>query len=176
MRLYVASSWKNRDQPLVVGALREAGHTVYDFRHPPEDAAFAWRDIGVEAGHTTIGAFREALRHPDARAGALADFGGIAGAEACVLVLPAGRSAHLEAGVFIGSGRPVYVLSHEEFTPELVYWHAKALCANFAELLAALRDGADAPPCGNRAPHEPHDAPPRGNPDDEGYDWCPGVP
>ena len=33
----------------------------------------------------------------------------------------------------------------------------------------------DPPPCGDRAPHQPHDAPPRDDPDDYGYDWCPGV-
>lgn len=138
MKLYVASSWKNGAQPAVVGALREAGHVVYDFRNPPGDAGFAWRDLGVEAGHTEIGPFREALRHPDAVRGARADFRGIEESEACVLLLPCGRSAHLEAGVFIGSGRPVYVLSYEPFTPELVYYHARALCSTVAELVQAL--------------------------------------
>ena len=39
MKIYVASSWRNERQPDVVQALRNAGHDVYDFRHPHgEDA------------------------------------------------------------------------------------------------------------------------------------------
>ena len=33
MNIYVASSWRNQKQPDVVTALRENGHTVYDFKH-----------------------------------------------------------------------------------------------------------------------------------------------
>lgn len=46
MRIYVASSWRNKIQPSVVVALREAGHEVYDFRNPREgDTGFHWSDI-----------------------------------------------------------------------------------------------------------------------------------
>jgi hypothetical protein len=34
VRVYVASSWRNGQQPAVVAALRAAGHEVYDFREP----------------------------------------------------------------------------------------------------------------------------------------------
>jgi hypothetical protein len=34
---------------------------------------------------------------------------------------------------------------------------------------------ADGPPCGNRRPHGVHHSPPRENPDDYGWDWCPGI-
>ncbi len=34
MKLYVASSWRNKEQPVVVEMLRQAGHEVYDFRAP----------------------------------------------------------------------------------------------------------------------------------------------
>ena len=41
MKIYLASSWKNTDQPDLVEALRNAGHDVYDFRNPtPDDAGF----------------------------------------------------------------------------------------------------------------------------------------
>ena len=32
MRIYVASSWRNPTQPVMVTTLRDAGHEVYDFR------------------------------------------------------------------------------------------------------------------------------------------------
>ena len=31
MRVYVASSWRNEHQPIVVSCLRDAGYQVYDF-------------------------------------------------------------------------------------------------------------------------------------------------
>lgn len=34
MKIYVASSWKNRVQPHVVKMLRAFGHEVYDFKNP----------------------------------------------------------------------------------------------------------------------------------------------
>lgn len=33
-RIYVASSWRNNVQPLVVQTLRVAGLDVYDFKNP----------------------------------------------------------------------------------------------------------------------------------------------
>ena len=42
-KIYVASSWRNREQPSVVKALREAGHEVYDFRNPAPDGQAARR-------------------------------------------------------------------------------------------------------------------------------------
>lgn len=36
MKVYVASSWRNKLQPDVVAIIRAAGHEVYDFRNPEE--------------------------------------------------------------------------------------------------------------------------------------------
>ena len=45
--------------------------------------------------------------------------------DAAVLVLPAGRSAHLEAGYMVGCGKPVYILWDETpKLPEIWYWVA----------------------------------------------------
>ena len=46
--------------------------------------------------------------------------------DACLLLLPSGRSAHLEAGWSLGAGKAVAVLCHycldpDEFEPELMY-------------------------------------------------------
>ena len=42
-------------------------------------------------------------------------------ADACVLVLPCGRSAHLEAGWFVGAGKPLHILQLDREEPELMY-------------------------------------------------------
>lgn len=45
MKIYVASSWRNERQNVVVKALLAAGHDVYDFKNPPNGSAFAWSQI-----------------------------------------------------------------------------------------------------------------------------------
>lgn len=46
--IYVASSWRNHTQPIVVDALRNEGFEVYDFKNPPNETGFAWKEIGLE--------------------------------------------------------------------------------------------------------------------------------
>jgi hypothetical protein len=45
-RIYLASSWRNERQPVVLRALRHFGHEVYDFRNPgPGEHGFQWSEI-----------------------------------------------------------------------------------------------------------------------------------
>lgn len=141
-RIYVASSWRNAIQPQVVQILRAAGHEVYDFRNPPNRAGFAWRDIEEGWESWTPERFREMLNHPDAIAGYQADFDGMRWADACLLVMPCGRSAHLEAGYFWGAQKPLLILL-ESGEPELMYRSATMLCTSMQEVLAGLSDLAE---------------------------------
>ncbi|MFW5920202.1 MAG: hypothetical protein ACOCUS_00075, partial [Polyangiales bacterium] len=68
--------------------------------------------------------FRQALRHPIAVDGFESDRAGLEWCDRLVLLLPCGRSAHLEAGWAAGSGRPVHVLLADG-EPELMYLLAK---------------------------------------------------
>lgn len=118
MRIYVASSWRNERQPSIVEQLRAAGHEVYDFRHPPrgDHLGFSWSEVDPEWKSWRTDQYIRALEHPVARAGFDSDFGAMQEAEGCVLVLPSGRSAHLEAGYFVGAGKPLWiVLAEHEF-------------------------------------------------------------
>jgi hypothetical protein len=122
MRIYVASSWRCARQPEVVAALRAAGHEVYDFRNPrPGDQGFHWSEIDAEWQTWTPKQFRAALGHPIAKSGFGSDFAAMEWAEACVLVLPCVRSAHLEAGWFAGAGKRLVILLAEGCEPELMY-------------------------------------------------------
>lgn len=108
MRLYVASSWRNPYQQEAVAVLRAEGHEVYDFRNPGQgDTGFSWREISPGWEGWSPAEWREALRHPVAVHGFRNDFEAMRWAEACVLVLPSGRSSHLEAGYMAGEGKPV---------------------------------------------------------------------
>lgn len=139
MKIYVASSWRNKAQPGVVAMLRKVGHEVYDFRHPPHGrGGFAWSDIDPEWQQWTAKQYREALSTSIANDGYLSDMDGMEWADACVLVLPCGRSAHLEAGWFCGQGKPVFVLTQDGEEPELMAKMCTAICVDWYDLLETL--------------------------------------
>lgn len=119
MKIYVASSWRNKHQPRVVKALRAQGHEVYDFMD--KNSHFKWSQIDPQWNGCITEEQVEALHHPLAEAGFRRDFEGMKWADACVLVLPSGRSAHTEAGWMKGQGKPVFVFSPEVHEPELMY-------------------------------------------------------
>lgn len=143
MKIYVASSWRNYLQPTVVTELRSLGCEVYDFRNPgPGENGFGWRSIDPEWMHWTPELWRGALRHPIAQEGYSLDRGGMDWADACVLVLPCGRSAHLEAGFMAGQGKPVYTLVLEKQEPELMtllLGPPDHICTSMNELFDALK-------------------------------------
>lgn len=150
MKLYVASSWRNPYQPNLVEILRGVGHEVYDFRHPPagDHLGFSWSDVDPDWQRWTPKSYLRALAHPIARAGFASDFGAMHWADACVLVLPCGRSAHLEAGWFVGAGKPLIILLDAFIDPEdtpargheaeLMYAMATRVVLDIEEALAAL--------------------------------------
>lgn len=122
IRVYVASSWRNPHQPEVVKALRELGYEVYDFRNPPENpGGFAWSRIDENWQNWSLSEYIAGLEHPLAQKGFKADFDAMCKADACVLVLPCGRSAHAEAGWIAGAGKKVIAYIPEMKEPELMY-------------------------------------------------------
>lgn len=129
MKVYVASSWRNPYQPEVVRALRNAGHEVYDFRNPkPGDSGFHWSEIDPEWQRWSPEQYGRALMHPLAVAGFESDMEALRSAEAVVLVLPCGRSAHLELGWACGAGKRSAVLMVQREEPELMYRMVDILC------------------------------------------------
>lgn len=142
-KIYVASSWRNTMQIAVVAALRAAGNEVYDFKNPREgETGFSWTDVGMPSydrgtnGEVPEEEYLMALRHPIAVNGFESDFEAMEWADTCVLVLPCGRSAHLEAGWFVGNGRKLVILLDGPFvTPELMYRMADFVTPTLFDLL-----------------------------------------
>ncbi len=119
-KIYLASSWRNDRQPAVVRRLREEGHEVNDFRDNEDH--FAWSDIDPDYERWDAGAFSAALGHELAVRGFNNDFSAMQWANAFVLALPSGRSAHIEAGWAIGRGIPTGILIEgDTYEPELMY-------------------------------------------------------
>lgn len=122
MKIYVASSWRNQLQPQIVSLFRSVGHEVYDFRHPaPGNEGFSWREIHPLWEQWTPDLYRDALEHPIAKAGFDLDMNALRACDACVLLLPSGRSASFEFGWAIGAGKQGAVVMLESCEPELMY-------------------------------------------------------
>lgn len=135
LKIYVASSWRNDRQPDVVYALRACGHDVYDFKNPPNRSGFSWSSIDPNWREWTPSEHVAALKHPLAQAGFESDMGALRACDLCVLVLPCGRSAHLELGWAAGAGKPTLVLEEQPIEADLMYLMCCRVCTSLGELL-----------------------------------------
>ena len=131
MKIYIASSWKNQFQPEVVTVLKNLQFEVYDFRHPaPDDNGFHWYNIDPGWEDWTTVQYTKALKHPIAQDGFAKDMNALRECDVCILVNPAGRSAHMEFGYAAGMGKLVFVLlpPDEKIRPDLMYLMARYIC------------------------------------------------
>lgn len=148
--IYVASSWRNEQHPEAVRFLRERGWEVYDFRNPSEGgglhwSGFHWSQIDPQWQNWSVECFRVALEHPVASSGFDHDMRALVDSSAVLLLLPCGKSAHLEAGFARGSGKPVVALIPEGsgFEPELMYRMFWSVVSTLEEADAKLRSAID---------------------------------
>jgi hypothetical protein len=141
MKIYLASSWRNSYQPQALDDLRAAGHEVYDFRNPPGgiENGFRWTEIDPNWQKWTTAEYRTALLHPLARRGFNSDFDGMKWADVGVLLLPCGRSAHLELGWMAGAGKQTIIWTRDGEEPELMALLASYICGSLHEVLHALK-------------------------------------
>ncbi len=136
--IYVMGSLRQRRPRDVAHQLREAGHEVFDDWHAcGHEADDIWRDYEIERGRS----HREALAGPFATHAFEFDKKHIEASDIGVLVLPAGKSGHLELGHFIWTpGKHGYILMDGE--PErfdLMYKFAHGIFYSVEELLEVLR-------------------------------------
>lgn len=148
-RVYVASSWRNFTQPIIVSLLRQEGHEVYDFRNPEGGTGFSWAEVKPHSQAAGIPAkgrdlehaadYLQMIAHPRAQAGFAADFAAMQWADTLVMVLPCGKSAHLELGWAAGAGKRTAILLEDPVEPELMYLAADERFTKVADLLAWLK-------------------------------------
>lgn len=197
--VYVASSWRNPMQQMVVETLRAASIDCYDFRNPEGGTGFSWSQVktpdgpeslavcahcGGEIARTTFAGlgfwepdydpatdtvqwrhkrngyagclngqvaipkkgsdwedsaeYLRMLDHPRAREGFAADFAAMQKADTFVMVLPCGKSAHLELGWATGAGKRTAILLENPVEPELMYLCADYRARNIIDLLGWL--------------------------------------
>lgn len=147
--VYVASSWRNPMQPIVCATLKAAGIAHYDFRNPPGGTGFSWREVktdvpsaaGVKAKGSDWEQVDEYLRmvnHPRAVEGFESDYAAMNYADTFVMVLPCGKSAHLELGWAVGAHKRTIILLEDPVEPELMYRMVDHMVTNVMDLLGVL--------------------------------------
>lgn len=136
MNFYIIGSLRNPEVPRVAAALRAEGHDAYDdWYSPGPEADDHWQAYEAQRGRSYI----EALNGWHAKHVFEDDKKHIDAADAGVLVLPAGRSAHLEAGYLVGRGRPVYILlPAEPDRYDIMYRFATAVLTDKEALIEHL--------------------------------------
>jgi len=145
-KIYVASSWENPLQPSVVEELRRRGHEVYDFRHPQgRDDQNVWKELNINQDGLYGENLVDALEQPLAQERFAEHHAAMCAADTCVLLLPAGRSAHIEAGYMKGLGKKVYVLGSvfDEHRPELMYLTFDNFFCLYENLFETLDEDCD---------------------------------
>jgi hypothetical protein len=135
--VYVIGSLRNDNVTTVARNLREYGLDVFDdwYAAGPE-ADDHWRDYEKSRN----GDYSAALRGYAANHVFEFDKSHLDRCDAAVLVYPAGKSAHLELGYFVGQGKPGYVLLDGE--PErydVMTKFATAVFTSLDKMVAALK-------------------------------------
>lgn len=129
-------SMRNTKVPEVAAALRAIGWDAFDdWYSPGPETDDKWQEYEKLRGRT----YREALYGYHARDVFEFDKKHLDRCDVGVLVLPAGKSAHIELGYLVGSGKRAYILLDGE--PErfdLMYQFATAVCTSVDELLREL--------------------------------------
>ena len=134
--IYLIGSLRNPEVPKIANRLREAGYEVFDdwFAAGPT-ADDCWRDYEKSRGRNYL----EALRGLAARNVFQFDRANLERASSAVLVLPAGKSGHLELGWVLGTGRPGYVLLDNPERWDVMYQFANGVFHTVEELIDELR-------------------------------------
>lgn len=136
-QIYLIGSLRNPEVPKIGDALRGAGHGVFDdwFAGGPI-ADDSWQEY--ERGRSR--SYATALRGPAARNVFEFDHRNLEASDGAILVLPAGKSGHLELGYMAGRGKYTAILFPDE--PErwdVMYQFANDVFFSVDEMLESLK-------------------------------------
>jgi len=134
--IYLIGSLRNPEVTKVAAFLRTAGFEVFDdWMAAGPEADDYWRDYEKEKGNT----FSQALEGYAAKHVFEFDKYHLDRCDIAVLMLPAGKSGHLELGYFIGTGKPGYILlDNQPDRFDVMYQFASGVFATKEELCHAL--------------------------------------
>lgn len=133
--IYVIGSLRNPAIPEVAAKLRAQGYDVFDdwYSAGPEADDY-WKKYEEARGHD----YYQALQGYAAGHVFAFDRHHLDRADCAVLVLPAGRSGHLELGYVAGKGKPTYILHDNPDRWDVMYRFATAVVPNVDNLIKEL--------------------------------------
>lgn len=136
VKIYLISSLRNPQLPALGRDLRTLGFDVFDDWYAGGyEADEKWREYETARGRTYIEALGgEAARH-------IFDFdmNHLDSSDIAVLMLPAGRSGHLEFGFMRGQSKPGFILCEEQTDRwDVMYRFATGVFISQEELFQAL--------------------------------------
>jgi nucleoside 2-deoxyribosyltransferase len=136
--IYLIGSLRNDKVPELAEELRKEGFSVFDQWHAAGPEADDWYYKYAKARGWS---YSEALDSHFARHVFLFDKTHIDAADIGVLLMPAGRSGHIELGYMLGRGKPGFVLFPEE--PERfdqMYQFTSGVYFDLASLIAGIQE------------------------------------
>jgi nucleoside 2-deoxyribosyltransferase len=136
MIIYLIGSMRNEKIPSIAIELRKHGYEVFDdWFAPGPEADLYWQNYAKQRGQT----YQEALYDHHAQHVFAFDKYHLDRADCAVLVMPAGRSGHMELGYMVGKGKPAFVLFEEEPDRyDVMYQLATAVTFSIDDLLHYL--------------------------------------
>lgn len=136
-KIYLVGSLRNEAIPIVGNRIRALGYEVFDQWHAggPEADDY-WQKYSNIRGQT----YKEALNDYAAKHIFEFDKHHLDSSDMAVMVMPAGKSGHLELGYMAGRGKKTYILFDEEPTRyDVMNLFATDIFFNVEELLNELR-------------------------------------
>lgn len=136
--LYMIGSLRNRAGVTQVAKEIREVHNIEafdDWLAPGPEADDHWKEYEMGKGHK----YKDGLNGWAAKHVFEFDKRHLDRCDGGVLILPAGKSCHLEAG-YIARTKPLFILLDDPERWDVMYLFAKYICFNHAELLDAIGD------------------------------------
>ena len=120
---FIASRWRNKELVIdLVRKIRERGKTVYSFiEGDGRDYELKAKEVShdLEAFMKHYESIPEWRNSPAVREIFDVDMDSLKQSETLILLLPSGKSAHIEAGVAFGSGKKLILIGEQKETESL---------------------------------------------------------
>ena len=133
--IYLIGSLKNENVPIIGIDLRKLGYEVFDdWYSPGPEADDYWQKYEIAKGNN----YKQGLAGYAAKHVYEFDKYHLDRNDIAILVLPAGKSGHLELGYMIGKGKPGYILLEDPDRWDVMYQFASGVFYDLNELIVEL--------------------------------------
>lgn len=131
-QIYLIGSLRNEQVPIIGNQLRAKGFNIFDDWHAAgPEADDHWKSYEKERGRTYV----EALEGAAAKNVYAFDKRNLDASDAAILILPAGKSGHLELGYMAGKGKLTYVfMDDKEDRWDVMYQFASGIFSQIDRL------------------------------------------